>query len=162
MFAQFGSAGHGWIGFSPPAVRWGARSPAPVPRAPTRPSRYVRPVDLADAADRARHDLGRYVCFQARGLDDDAPAEAWREALVADLRRTRSGPSGTEDVRAVWARVREPLLAAGVAEVDPLVADLASRADRLEAMSLLELKETAARARALADTLRAMARRLGA
>lgn len=118
-------------------------------------------VDLAEAFARARHDLGRYVCFQARGLEEDAPADVLREALAADLRRTRSGPGGVEDLAAVWARVRPPLAAAGVEEVDRRVAELAEAAARLETMDLAELRETAARARELADLIRALARRWG-
>lgn len=118
-------------------------------------------VDLAEAAARARHDLGRYVCFQARGLEDDAPADVLREALAADLRRTRSGPGGTEDVAAVWARLRPPLAGAGVEEVDRRVAELAEAAARLDGMDLAELRGTVARARELADVVRALARRLG-
>lgn len=77
-----------------------------------------------DALDRARHDLGRYVAFQTRWVGVDGPVDDLREALVADLRRTRSGPGGVEGVGTVWARVR--VATSGVEAVDVLVARLAA------------------------------------
>lgn len=115
---------------------------------------------LADAADRARHDLGKYVCFQARGLGEDASEAELRDALAQDLRRTRSGPAGVRGVAELWAELRPPLAAAGVEPIDALVADLAERAARLDTLDRPALLDTVARARALADDLRALARRL--
>ena len=69
---------------------------------------------------RARHDLGKYVCLEARFVGPEGSAEELRAALLADLRRTNRGPSGDEDVATVWARVRVPC-----EPVDGAVAELA-------------------------------------
>lgn len=103
-----------------------------------------------------RHDLGKYVCFEARWLGEDAGAEALRDALRADLLRTRRGPTGEEPAAAIWARLR-PGTPAGPDrdEVEARVAALAGRAGRLAEADEAELRETARLARELAERIRA-------
>ena len=57
-----------------------------------RPPEQLR--TLAEQLGRLKHDLGKYICFRQRWLPEDAPTDERREALVADLLQTRSGPSG--------------------------------------------------------------------
>jgi hypothetical protein len=61
--------------------------------------------------DALRHDLGKYVCFQARGLPAQSEAElaTLREALRADLLATKRSPQGSWDVLALWGSLAPPL-----------------------------------------------------
>jgi hypothetical protein len=113
-------------------------------------------MELLEAAARARHDLGKYVAFQARWLEPDAPVEALREALREDLLRTRKGPDAVVDAAALWRELRVPLLAAGVERVDGLMDELAGRARRLDSLDRDELVATARLARSVADELKAL------
>lgn len=113
-------------------------------------------MELLEAAARARHDLGKYVAFQARWLEPDAPADALREALREDLLRTRKGPDGVVDAATLWRDLRGPLLPAGVERIDGLMAELADRAGRLDALGADELLATARLARSVADELKAL------
>lgn len=115
---------------------------------------------LEEAAARARHDLGKYVAFQTRWTGVDAPPEALREALRADLLRTRSGPAGTADAATVWAELRGPLLPAGVDAIDALVARLAAYGARLDTLDPAGLREAATLALRLGDELKALHMRL--
>lgn len=120
-------------------------------------------MSLAEAADRARHDLGRYVALQVRWVGADGPADALREALDADLRHTRRSPGGDLGVAEVWAACREGLSGADPALLEPvdgLVARLGERASRLEALDEGALRETAGWALACAEQVRALARAL--
>ncbi|TNE84436.1 MAG: hypothetical protein EP330_29935 [Deltaproteobacteria bacterium] len=74
---------------------------------------------MRDHAARIKHDLGKYVAFQVRWLDDDADDEELREALTADLLATRRGPEGQVDVLTVWAGFR-----AGLVGEQPLEGEL--------------------------------------
>jgi hypothetical protein len=62
-----------------------------------------------------RHDLGKYVVFQIGWLPPDPTDDDLREALLADLVRTRSGGGRIEAAPEIWARIepglvgREPL-----------------------------------------------------
>jgi hypothetical protein len=113
-------------------------------------------MSLLEAAARARHDLGKYICFQARWLEPGTPVDTLRDALRDDLLRTRRGPDGTQDAVAVWAELREALAPAGVERVDALMATLADRAARLDTLDAAALAETVELARDVADELRAI------
>lgn len=118
-------------------------------------------MSVADSANRARHDLGKYVCFQVRWLPEDADDDALRGALKDDLLRTRRGPAGEESAAQVWAGFRAELLGvAGFSEIDGVVDELARRALTLDQQSRAELDTTAALARRLAELLRDLARSL--
>lgn len=67
-------------------------------------------VALAEHLDRVRHDLGRYVAFVVRGLDDGASPAERAEALRSDLLATRRSPSGVIDAPSLWAELRRPLV----------------------------------------------------
>lgn len=58
--------------------------------------------DMADWVGRLKHDLGKYISFQARWLEADAGSDARRQALRDDLLRTRRGPAGEASAAAVW------------------------------------------------------------
>lgn len=119
---------------------------------------------LRAALARARHDLGKYVCFETRWLGDDADEASLRSALQADLLHTRRSPSGDFDVAAVWADVRTDIIAGAAADgagpdlaaIDARVAALAALALRLDALSLAELRNVALAARSLAEAVRAL------
>ncbi len=57
-----------------------------------------------------RHDLGKYVAFQLRWLPEQPSDDELREALLADLARTRSAGERVESAPALWARLRAPLV----------------------------------------------------
>ena len=55
------------------------------------------------AADRLRHDLGRYVRFSAPA-NPEADTEALRRRLARDVLATRSGPEGVVPAAAIFDR----------------------------------------------------------
>lgn len=112
-----------------------------------------------DAARAVRHDLGKYVCFEARWLGEDAPPAELRAALEADLGHTRRGPAGDEDCTVVWARLRPEVVALGVQEIDTLVAELGTALSRLAGMDVGELRHLAQRARELSEACRRLTER---
>ena len=116
---------------------------------------------LDEAAERARHDLGKYVALQTRWVGVEGDVEELRAALIVDLRRTRSGPGAITGVAGVWAGLRgalaaEERLVAEVAEVDRIVAELALR--DLEALDEAGVRETAKLALSCARAARELAR----
>ena len=118
-------------------------------------------MSVADSASRARHDLGKYVCFQVRWLPEDAGDDALRGALKDDLLRTRRGPDGVATAAEVWSGFRAELAEApGFSVIDGVVEELARRATTLDQQSRADLDATAALARRLADLLRDLARSL--
>ncbi len=112
-----------------------------------------------EAADRVRHDLGKYVHLEARWLDHEAPVEELREALAHDLLRTRRGPHGDEDCVRLWARLRPSVDAMDVQEIDRLVADAGHGMARLPALDGDGLRALAEVARTLAEACRRLAER---
>lgn len=119
---------------------------------------------LLEAAQDARHDLGKYICLNQRWLGEQSPLEQRIEALQADLLRTQSGPSGDVDAFTLWARLRPALEGAGseLVEVDAALARLASHRTAIElgtpdeatlALCLTDCK-------AIADALKRLTRRL--
>lgn len=113
-----------------------------------------------------RHDLGKYISFQARAIAA-SDASGLREALLADLLCTRRGPEGSVDAFSLWQGLAPELR--GERELGPgLRVDL--RGDetfdalaremeeiaraiallREDAVTDLALAETAARAREVA------------
>ena len=111
-------------------------------------------MSIAEAAARARHDLGKYICFSARWLPDGAPVEELREALRDDLLRTRKGPTGVTGAVALWAELRTPLIPAGIEAIDARMGRVAALAASLDTLDAPALAEAAALARAVADELR--------
>jgi hypothetical protein len=95
---------------------------------------------LRDHAGRIKHDLGKYVAFQVRWLQEDAEPAAMREALCADLLATRRGPEGSVDALTLWSSFRQELvggaLLEGAFEVDlsedPAFRDLDAAVSALE------------------------------
>jgi hypothetical protein len=86
---------------------------------------------LAQHLARARHDLGKYVAFQARWLPDGAGADELRAALLADLTRTRAAAGLVESAPEIWDRLRPALV--GQAPLDDgSRVDLSGDADFLE------------------------------
>lgn len=121
---------------------------------------------LRDHAARIKHDLGKYVAFQARWLDEGADPEDLREALAADLLATRRGPEGSVDVLTVWAGFRAPLVGEALLEdthhidlsasepfrtLDAAVSALAPAVDALRADEEIDLARTRAAALAVAE-----------
>lgn len=119
---------------------------------------------LLEAAQDARHDLGKYICMNQRWLGEScAPAERL-EALQADLLRTQSGPSGAVDAFTLWARLRPRLEGAGseIEEVDLAISRLASRRESVEEGTADEatLAGCSADCKTIADALKRLTRRL--
>lgn len=72
-----------------------------------------------DAAERVRHDVGKYVVFEVAWLPPDAGPAALRDALRSDLLATRRGPDGATGAVALWRALRPGLPdAPEVAELD--------------------------------------------
>lgn len=118
---------------------------------------------LLDAVAKARHDLGRYVAFQARSLEPGASDADLRASLDADLNHTRSTPDAS--CAAVWAGLRGALAAAGLAApdlagIDGAVAELHRRATILPSLPTAALWETVTLAIDLGERLRALHRAL--
>ena len=78
---------------------------------------------VAEHAALCKHDLGKYVAMQTRWTAPDAPLDARRAAVVADLAQTRRGPDGNADALEVWARLR-PALFGEAPLLDGAVVDL--------------------------------------
>lgn len=115
----------------------------------------MRGMSVLEAAARARHDLGKYISFQARWLEPGAPVDALRDALREDLLRTRKGPDGVVTAAALWRELREPLVGFGIDRIDALMEVLTVRAATLAALDEAALLDTARLAREVADELRA-------
>ncbi len=116
----------------------------------------MRRMSLLEAASRARHDLGKYISFQARWMEPGAPVDTLREALRDDLLRTRKGPDGVFTAAALWRTLREPLLPLGIERVDALMELLTVRAATLDSLDEAALLDTARLARDVAVELRAV------
>jgi len=122
----------------------------------------VRDQRNLQAADRIRHDLGRYATLQQRFLPDPASDDDLREALTADLSATHRGPDGVRSAAEVWERLA-PERAAFVGDpalmrIGALVAEIAAALPRLPRASRAELDALASSARALAEACRALGR----
>lgn len=127
---------------------------------------------------RLKHDLGKYVSLQARWLAPDADRDARRDALTADLLRTRRGPDGHEGAHGVWGPFFEVLrgeseVAPGIVVVlvdDPDVARVTDAMERLAPVaSALEsgaeldddvLEQSLTLCRDVADACRDLVRRV--
>lgn len=68
---------------------------------------------LVEHVRRLRHDLGKYVQLQVRWLPPEASLAERREAVCADLLRTRRGPGGVVGAAELWARSRGALVGEG-------------------------------------------------
>lgn len=115
------------------------------------------------AAKRAKHDLGKYVAFEARWLPPEASDAELLEALRADLLQTRRGPDGSEGAAAIWARLRPTLPdCAEVQAVDAHVIEITENESALRRGEIqrAQLDALAAAARDIAAQLAALARRL--
>jgi hypothetical protein len=119
---------------------------------------------LLDAAQDARHDLGKYICMNQRWLGEQSPLPERMEALQADLLRTQSGPKGDQDAFSLWSRLRPPLEGVGseLEEVDSALARLALHRDAIETGTLNEatLAACTADCKSIADALKRLTRRL--
>ncbi len=87
--------------------------------------------DLVEQLADLRHDLGKYVCFETRFVGVEAAEPDLRDALRADLLRTRcgrdaEGREATETAWALWARLRPGTLAGDpdITEIDALIGRL--------------------------------------
>jgi hypothetical protein len=79
------------------------------PTSMTRVPASARPA-LKERLGDLRHDLGKYMVFQLRWLPPEPSDADLREALDADLNRTRSGGGRVESAPAIWARLRPGLV----------------------------------------------------
>lgn len=120
--------------------------------------------ELLDAAEDARHDLGKYICMNQRWLGDDASPAQRLEAVQADLLRTQSGPGGDVDAFTLWARLSPPLEGAGqeVARVEANMLLLSSLAPGIRSgvLSAAELETVGQACRDIQDALKTLTRRL--
>lgn len=117
----------------------------------------VLPLDqleaLADRLADVRHDLGKYIRFETRFVEDGGDVDALRAALKADLLATRRRGDQLEPASRVWARLRP-----GELEADPDVSAIDAAMARLAAADLdgaePALREAAALAREVSDATR--------
>lgn len=110
-----------------------------------------------EAAQRVRHDLGKYVHLEARWLGEDALEADYRDALHTDLLRTRRGPAGDLDCVAVWAGLRPSLEGFDTREVDQLVGSLGARMHSLDLLGMVALRALAHDAYTLGEACRRLA-----
>jgi hypothetical protein len=96
------------------------------------------------AADRLRHDLGRYIRFTApRVLEADT--EALRERLARDVLATRSGPDGVRPAVAIfeqWLSEEGELFegSGALAELGAAIDEIRVLADRVSELRRSELE----------------------
>ena len=107
-----------------------------------------------EAAQRVRHDLGKYVHLEARWLGEDADAGEYRDALRTDLLRTRRGPTGDEDCLSLWARLRPTVMDFDLAEVDGRIAQIGVYLPLLDQLDLVGLRRLAREAHELGEACR--------
>jgi hypothetical protein len=72
-----------------------------------------------------RHDLGKYIGFEARFVGEDADTETLRAALHADLEATRRHGGEVEGAQSLWSRLRPDLDEPEVGAIDAAMAKLA-------------------------------------
>lgn len=130
---------------------------------------------LREHIERSRHDLGKYISFQARNLPDPPSDQELREALVADLRETRRSGANLTDAETLWGTLRPSL--SGQAELpDGGLVDLAGDPDfealcramarvsaaipLLHQASRAELGEARAQARLVSECLSSLSKRV--
>ena len=114
-------------------------------------------MQLREAAERVRHDLGKYVHLEARWLGEDADEAELRAALHNDLARTRRHPAGDEGCDVVWARLRPDVTSLEIAELDSIVLRLSDAARKLDQLDHPRLRAVAEDARLCADACRRLA-----
>jgi hypothetical protein len=71
-----------------------------------------------------RHDLGKYIAFEARFVGEDADTETLRAALRADLEATRRHGDEVEPAQSLWCRLRPQLDEPEVGAIDVTMAAL--------------------------------------
>ena len=111
-----------------------------------------------DAADRLRHDLGRYIRFTAPA-DLEPDTEALRERLARDVLATRSGPDGVRSAVAIfddWLAEEGELFPGSEAlgRVRAAIAELRVLASRLPGLGRSELERLDALTRVVAAECR--------
>lgn len=109
---------------------------------------------LEDLTD-LRHDLGKYITFETRFLEEGAGPEARRAALRKDMHRTREARGEVESAWQLWARLR-PVEVAG----EPEARRIAAALDELERLDLDGPPEVLDRAQALCAEVAASTRAL--
>lgn len=119
-----------------------------------------------EAAERAKHDLGKYIAFQVRWMPPDAGVEEWREGLVSDLLHTRRGPAGSEGAVSIWKRLRPSFEGlqdmSEIVAVDEAIAQIVALLPALEAgeLSQEDMKSLGETAKLIANRLAALHKRL--
>ena len=120
---------------------------------------------LRASARRLRHDLGKAVRFSAPGREEESEEEL-RGRLLADLLRTRSGPSGVMSAPMVFdAWLAEegegfsaiPTLAGRVAAISASIEEIRDLLRRLDGVSRAELVRLDEAALSVAEECRALA-----
>lgn len=108
---------------------------------------------LADQLADVRHDLGKYIRFETRFVEDGADVDALRAALRADLLATRRRGADLETAVSVWGRLRPAEL-----DGDPDVGAIDAAMARLTTVDLdgpeASLREAAALAREVSEATR--------
>ncbi len=66
--------------------------------------------DHLDALEDLNHDLGKYICFESRFVDDTAPDAELRSALCTDVFETHRASDGVLSAWQVWQRLRPAAL----------------------------------------------------
>ena len=109
--------------------------------------------ELADL----RHDLGKYITFEARFIGLDADTEALRQALRADILQTYKRGDHIESAWQLWERLRP----AALSRDDPDVLRIEAALGALKQLSIDDaerdaLLSGAAQASAVAEACRAL------
>lgn len=66
--------------------------------------------DHLEVLEDLHHDLGKYICFESRFVEENATDSDLRTALCTDIFETRRGSDGVLTAWQVWERLRPPSL----------------------------------------------------
>jgi len=111
--------------------------------------------DLVPELRAIRHDLGRYICFEQRFLEQEDNISELRQALQNDLLCTRRTADGSETCFALWARLRPSIL-----DGDPDVGVIDQAIAEIMKLDLDGPREVLERAAELSIQVRDASRRL--
>ena len=114
-------------------------------------------LDLLPVLNAVRHDIGRYICFELRFVEDRSNVAELRRALRSDVLCTRKNGEQVESCLELWLRLRPSRL-----DGDPDFVIIDTAIHDIMSVDLDGTIQDLHRACALAETIRDASRRLHA